>query len=68
MHVVMTKASPGQVWPSCFAGHVELDPLSEEKAKQSMLLERMGSENPGFDFSEATFSGSAPDPRGFMRG
>jgi hypothetical protein len=30
------------------------------------MLERFQEENPGFDFSQAQFSGNAPDPKTFM--
>lgn len=45
-----------------------MDSMSTEKVKQSMVLERFQKEHPGFDFSNAKFSGSAPDPNKFLGG
>jgi len=36
--------------------------------QKKMMLERFAEEHPGFDFSGAEFSGSAPDARAFMGG
>ena len=32
------------------------------------MLERFQEENPGFDFSGASFNGQVPDPKNFMGG
>lgn len=45
-----------------------MNPMQQETTKQNMMLERFQEENPGFDFSNAAFSGAAPDPRTFMGG
>jgi hypothetical protein len=50
------------------AGHGELNPFVQGEVQKSLMLERFGEENPGFDFSGADFSGSVPDPRNFMGG
>lgn len=46
----------------------QMDVFTREQVQKSMMLERFGEENPGFDFSGAEFSGSCPDPRNFMGG
>ena len=38
------------------------------QVQKSIMKERFQEENPGFDFSNAEFSGSCPDPRTFMGG
>ena len=55
-------------WSSALAGHGELNPFVQGEVQKSLMLERFGEENPGFDFSGADFSGSVPDPRNFMGG
>jgi len=57
----------GEPWPSAIAGH-QLDPMAQQQEQQRMMLERFQKEHPGFDFSGATFSGEAPNPRTFMGG
>ncbi|KAJ0390830.1 hypothetical protein P43SY_010006 [Pythium insidiosum] len=68
LNINLQKMKKGFMWPSVFVGHGELNPLEAEKTKQQMMLERFQEENPGFDFSQAEFNGSAPDPRTFMGG
>lgn len=43
-----------------------MDPLGHEEDKKRLMLERFQEEHPGFDFSDAKFSGQAPDPKTFM--
>jgi hypothetical protein len=45
-----------------------VDPITREKMKEKLMLERFQEENPGFDFRDATFNGEAPNPRSFMGG
>jgi hypothetical protein len=45
-----------------------LDPLTQQEVQKSILLERFGEENPGFDFSGAEMNGTVPNPREFMGG
>jgi len=45
-----------------------LNEIDQQRVKQQMLLERFQKEHPQFDFSGASFSGAAPDPRKFMGG
>eukprot|EP00854_Cymbomonas_tetramitiformis_P024776 gene24776-30177_t len=55
-----------QTWISALEGHGQLDPLTAESDQKRLMLERFQQENPGFDFSGASFNGSVPDPRTFM--
>ncbi|CAI5722589.1 hypothetical protein KXD40_004431 [Peronospora effusa] len=68
LNINLQKMKKGFIWPSVFVGHGELDPMQQEATKQQMMLERFQEENPGFDFSNAEFSGAAPNPRTFMGG
>eukprot|EP01114_Cavostelium_apophysatum_P008168 TRINITY_DN2048_c0_g1_i1.p1 TRINITY_DN2048_c0_g1~~TRINITY_DN2048_c0_g1_i1.p1 ORF type:complete len:155 (-),score=20.10 TRINITY_DN2048_c0_g1_i1:42-506(-) len=68
LHITLQKMFKGDTWLAVFKGHEQLDPLSQEELKKTMMLERFQEENPGFDFSGANFSGSAPDARTFMGG
>jgi hypothetical protein len=45
-----------------------LDPGQLETVRQQLMLERFQEENPGYDFRDAAFNGSVPDPRTFMGG
>lgn len=45
-----------------------MDALTSEEVKKRLMLERFQEENPGFDFSNATFNGAVPDPQSFMGG
>jgi len=60
--------SKAETWVSALKGHVSLDPVEQEKVKKAIMLERFQEENPGFDFSGATFNGMVPDPKEFMGG
>jgi len=68
LHIQLEKMDIGQTWVSLFQGHESLNPIEAQHAQQQMLLQRFQRENPGFDFSGAKFSGSAPDARKFMGG
>jgi hypothetical protein len=39
-----------------------------QQEQQKLLLQRFQMEHPGFDFSNAEFSGDAPNPREFLGG
>uniref|UniRef100_A0A7S0RNW8 CS domain-containing protein n=1 Tax=Chlamydomonas leiostraca TaxID=1034604 RepID=A0A7S0RNW8_9CHLO len=67
LHVTLQKAQPGEPWPCAIAGH-EVDAVTQQQDTQRLMLERFQMEHPGFDFSGATFSGEAPNPRTFMGG
>ncbi|PRP80857.1 putative nuclear movement domain-containing protein [Planoprotostelium fungivorum] len=63
------KMNRGEIWLGALKAHVTEDSsVEQEKTKQQLMLQRFQEENPGFDFSGAEFSGSAPDPRSFMGG
>lgn len=68
LHILLTKANKGEIWNKVFKDHKNLSPIDEENAKKQILLERFQLENPGFDFSSASFNGEVPDPRTFMGG
>jgi len=66
LHIQLCKAEDEAVWEGAFVGH-ELNPLEREGEKKQLILERFQAEHPGFDFSGAEITGSAPDPRTFLR-
>lgn len=71
--IYLAKANLGAVWESALQGPDSenaacLDPGQLEEVKQELMRERWQKENPGMDFSGATFNGSSPDPRTFMGG
>lgn len=82
IHIILVKVSRGAVWDAPLQGRhgtktakIEdannagmVDPVMKEKMTQSLMLERFGEENPGFDFRDAEFNGQVPDPRTFMGG
>lgn len=68
LHIQLGKMRKGEVWKSALKGHACLNAVAAEEVRKKLMLERFGEEHPGFDFSGATFSGSAPDPRKFMGG
>ncbi|ESS28895.1 nuclear movement protein domain containing protein [Toxoplasma gondii GAB2-2007-GAL-DOM2] len=69
LHILLVKMKKGEVWNAALKGHGgALDPFSQQEVQKKLMLERFQEENPGFDFSGATFSGNAPDPRTFMGG
>lgn len=68
LHVSLTKADRGEPWPAAFALHAPAAPDAPNPDAARLLLERFAEEHPGFDFSGATVSGDAPDPRTFLGG
>jgi len=68
IHIQMQKSLMGETWPCIIDGHGELNPVEAQQVQQKILLERFQRENPGFDFSQAQFNGSAPDARKFLGG
>ena len=68
IHLSLTKASKGDTWDSLLKGHTAVDPFTQSEVQKSLMLERFQAENPGFDFSGATFNGNVPDPKTFMGG
>ncbi|XVE79406.1 hypothetical protein DITRI_Ditri14bG0056000 [Diplodiscus trichospermus] len=68
MHITLQKRDKGQTWSSPILGQGQLDPHSTDLEQKRLMLQRFQEENPGFDFSQAQFTGSCPDPRTFMGG
>lgn len=64
----LTKGSKGVTWESLLKGHTSNDPFTQTEVQKSLMLERFQAENPGFDFSGASFNGQVPDPKTFMNG
>ncbi|KAL0366403.1 UNVERIFIED_CONTAM: NudC domain-containing protein 2 [Sesamum radiatum] len=64
----LNKRDKGQTWSSPIMGQGQLDPYTTDLEQKRLMLQRFQEENPGFDFSQAQFSGSCPDPRTFMGG
>lgn len=68
LEVILQKAKKAETWSCALKGHASLNPYEVEEVKKKLTLERFQEEHPGFDFSGAEFSGSAPDPREFLGG
>lgn len=68
LHLQLQKVRRGEMWHSAIAGHGQLDMFTEQEVQKKIMLERFQDENPGFDFSQAQFSGNCPDARSFMGG
>lgn len=68
IRIECTKVRKGETWEAAFTGHGALDPFAQEQVRKQMMLERFQEEHPTFDFSQAQFSGQAPDPRTFLGG
>ncbi|KAL3938091.1 MAG: hypothetical protein SGBAC_006918 [Bacillariaceae sp.] len=69
--IYLVKANRGAQWNTALMGNgsvTSLDPAAQEAVRKDMMLERFQEENPGFDFRDAEFNGSVPDPREFMGG
>ena len=77
INIVLIKAHRGEVWDAVLHGRSDttltdssskLDPLAQDRERQKLMLEKFQEEHRGFDFRNAEFSGSAPNPRTFMDG
>ncbi|KAL6977464.1 hypothetical protein U1Q18_026263 [Sarracenia purpurea var. burkii] len=68
MHITLQKRDKGQTWASPILGQGQLDPYSADLEQRRLMLQRFQEENPGFDFSQAQFTGNCPDPRTSMGG
>eukprot|EP00747_Dinoflagellata_sp_TGD_P104889 gnl/TRDRNA2_/TRDRNA2_169382_c0_seq2.p1 gnl/TRDRNA2_/TRDRNA2_169382_c0~~gnl/TRDRNA2_/TRDRNA2_169382_c0_seq2.p1 ORF type:complete len:168 (+),score=50.37 gnl/TRDRNA2_/TRDRNA2_169382_c0_seq2:50-553(+) len=68
LHIQLQKARKAETWSSALKGHGQLDMFSEQEVNKKLMLERFQEEHPGFDFSNASFSGQAPSARNFMGG
>jgi hypothetical protein len=74
--IYLQKANKGIVWEAALKGLdtefktpcAMLNPTQLQEVQQQLMLERFQEENPGMDFRDAKFNGSAPDPRTFMGG
>jgi hypothetical protein len=66
--VNLQKMRKGETWASACKRHGGLDAFSQTEVQKRIMLERFQEEHPGFDFSQAEFNGSVPDPRSFMGG
>jgi CS domain len=67
--IYLQKANRGLVWECALKRFdARLDPVQMDQVRQELMRERWSRENPGMDFSSATFNGQAPDPRSFMDG
>lgn len=65
LHIILMKVHRGETWEAALTSKL-VDPVTKEKIKQTLMLERFQEENPGFDFRGAKFNGEAPDPRTFL--
>ena len=68
LQIILTKGSKGVVWDCLLKGHAKNDAFTASEVQKSLMLERFQQENPGFDFSGASFNGNVPDPKTFMGG
>lgn len=68
LHLSLVKGSKGVTWDCLLKGHTINDPFTQSEVQKSLMLERFQAENPGFDFSGASFNGQVPDPKSFMGG
>ena len=68
LHLSLVKGSKGVTWDCLLQGHTKNDPFTQSEVQKSLMLERFQAENPGFDFSGASFNGQVPDPKSFMGG
>ena len=66
--IYLQKAEPGTTWASALRGHAALSSASRDVMQKKLMLERFQREHPGFDFSNAQFTGETPDVRSFMGG
>ena len=67
LDIQLQKAASGEVWNAVFAGHAQINSMQKDKIAQQLVRERFMNEHPAFDFSQAEFQGSAPNPRTFMK-
>jgi hypothetical protein len=68
INIILIKAHRGETWESALKGQAVVDAFTKQAIQKDLMLERFQEENPGFDFRDAEFSGSVPDPRTFMGG
>jgi len=68
LELSLIKGSKGINWASLLVGHTTNDPFTASEVEKSLMLERFQAENPGFDFSGASFNGQVPSAKEFMGG
>ena len=72
LNIQLAKAEAGLAWTAATIGPHDGDgELAAHEAaaeRERLLIERMGREHAGFDFSQATVNGQVPDARTFMGG
>ncbi|XP_042386128.1 nudC domain-containing protein 2-like [Zingiber officinale] len=68
MHITLQKRDKGNTWSSPVLGQGLLDSYAADLEQKRLMLQRFQEENLGFEFSQAQFSGTCPDPRTFMVG
>ena len=69
LHATLTKVTRGKAWAAPFDVHcASSDALQSAEDEKRLMLERFQGENPGFDFSDATFNGAVPDASTYMGG
>ena len=68
--VNLQKMRKGETWDAALKGRggASVDPFTKQEIQKQLMLERFQEENPGFDFSGASFNGQVPDPKNFMGG
>eukprot|EP01115_Flamella_aegyptia_P007972 TRINITY_DN3297_c0_g1_i2.p1 TRINITY_DN3297_c0_g1~~TRINITY_DN3297_c0_g1_i2.p1 ORF type:complete len:68 (-),score=17.33 TRINITY_DN3297_c0_g1_i2:33-236(-) len=63
---MLTKVHKHETWESVIQGEYVIDPLTKEEMGKKLMLEKLHNKHPGFDFSQAEFSGGLPDdPKNF---
>mmetsp|Transcript_23843 Transcript_23843/g.36205 ORF Transcript_23843/g.36205 Transcript_23843/m.36205 type:complete len:196 (+) Transcript_23843:94-681(+) len=68
LQILIAKQHRGEAWLCVLGKKDKINPMFEQELKQQLLRERFQEENPGMDFRDASFNGSAPDPRTYMGG
>lgn len=68
LQILIAKQHRGEAWLCVLGKQDKINPMLEQELKQQLLRERFQEENPGMDFRDASFNGSAPDPRTYMGG
>lgn len=71
INIFLVKSKRGQVWDMPLLrvdASSSVDEFTRQEMRKCLMLERFNEENPGFDFTQASFNGSIPDPREFMDG
>ncbi|KAF9604912.1 hypothetical protein IFM89_011194 [Coptis chinensis] len=67
LHITLQKREKGQTWVSPISGQGQLDPYASDLEQKRLMLQRFQEENPGFDFSQAQFSGDVVDSVDLMK-